>query len=50
MRGARPLLLSGGKVEAFVDAFEQKVDEELQEAKFPYYVNIKNVYACRRPA
>ena len=43
------MLLSGGMDEAFVDAFEQKVDEELHEAKVPYYINIENVYARRRP-
>ena len=48
MRGARPLLLSGGMEEAFLDAFEQKVSEELREARVPYYVHVENVYARRR--
>lgn len=49
IRGARPLLLSGGMDEALLDAFEQKVDEELQGAKIPYYIHVENVYAHRRP-
>ncbi|KAF9654170.1 hypothetical protein BDM02DRAFT_41922 [Thelephora ganbajun] len=49
VRGARPLLLSGGMDEAFLDAFERKVDEELQGARIPYYIHIENVYARRRP-
>jgi len=48
VRGARPLLLSGGMDEAFLNAFEEKVNQELQEAKPPYYVQVENVYARRR--
>jgi len=48
VRGARPLLLSGGMNEAFLDEFEQKVDEELQAANLPYFVHVHNVYARRR--
>ena len=42
------MLSSGGVDEAFLDAFEQKVDEELQEAKMPYYIYVENVYARHR--
>lgn len=34
--------------EAFLDAFERKVDEELQEAKLPFYIYVENVYARHR--
>ncbi|KAF9786738.1 S-adenosyl-L-methionine-dependent methyltransferase [Thelephora terrestris] len=49
LRGARPLLLSGGMDEAFVDAFEQKADEELRTARLPHFIHVQNVYARRRP-
>jgi len=42
------LLLSGGVDEAFLDALENKVNEELKEAKIPYYIHVENVYARRR--
>jgi len=48
LRGARPLLLSSGVDQAFLDALEKKADEELTEAKVPFYVHIENVYARRR--
>jgi hypothetical protein len=35
--------------EALLDAFEQKVDEELRAANLPYYIHVRNVYARRRP-
>jgi hypothetical protein len=34
--------------EAFLDAFERKAEEELQDAKIPYYIHIENVYARHR--
>ena len=34
--------------EAYLDAFEQKIGEELQDAKIPYYIHVQNVYARRR--
>ena len=42
------MLLSGGIDEALLDAFEQKVYEELQSAKIPYYIHVENAYARRR--
>lgn len=49
MRGARPLLLSGGMDEDFLNALEQKIDEELRTAKDPWIIHVQNVYARRRP-
>ena len=34
--------------EELLDAFETKVDEELQDAKIPYFMHVENVYAHRR--
>jgi len=48
MGGARPLLLSAGMDESYLDAFEQKITEELQAAKHQYYTHVHNVYAHRR--
>lgn len=41
--------MSGGMDEALLDAFEKKVNEELHDAKTPYFMHIENVYAHRRP-
>jgi len=35
--------------EALLDAFERKINEELQGAKIQYFVQLENVYARRRP-
>lgn len=49
VRGARPLLLSGGMDEDFLNTLEQKIDEELRAAKDPWFIHVQNVYARRRP-
>ncbi|EGO05266.1 hypothetical protein SERLA73DRAFT_82854 [Serpula lacrymans var. lacrymans S7.3] len=48
MRSGRPLLLSGGLSEEFVDDIMAKAQDELMEAKTPIYVHVQNVYARKK--